>query len=181
MLVGQVPSSWTHVIVTLIYKGGSASELSNYRPISPTSVACKIMECIVVIDLLDYLRVNTIISYHLHGFLSGKSTSTNLLETLNDWTLAIKNRRSVTVACIDYQKAFDAVSHNKLLAKLDSYGIKGNIREWIRNFLNNRTQQTKVGSALSDVGKFFQRRCPGQCHWPPVFLAVYKGCCIFTC
>jgi ribonucleases P/MRP protein subunit RPP40 len=75
-----------------------------------------------------------------------------LLETLNDWTLATKNRRSVTVAYIDYQKAFYAVSHYKLLAKLESYGIEGNIREWIRNFLNNRTQQTTVGSAFSDVG-----------------------------
>ena len=173
MSVGQVPISWAHAIVTPIYKGGSASELANYRPISLTSVACKIMERIVVTDLLDYLRVNNIISNHQHGFLSGKSTCTKLLETLNDWTLAIKNRRSVTVACIDYQKAFDAVSHNKLLAKLESYGIEGNIREWIRNFLNNRTQQTKGWGGTFGCWQSFQRRFSGQCDRPPVILAVH--------
>ena len=119
--VGQVPSGLTRAIVTPIYKGGSASGLSNCRIISLTSVACKMVERIVVTDLLDYLRVNEIISNHQRGFLYGKSTCTNLLEALNDWTLAIKNRRSVTVAFMEYQKAFDAVSHNKLLAKLDSY------------------------------------------------------------
>ena len=127
------------------------------------------MERIVVTDLLDYLRVNNIISNHQHGFLSGKSTCTKLLETLNDWTLAIKNRRSVTVACIDYQKAFDAASHNKLLAKLESYGTEGNIREWIRNFLNNRNQQIGTFGCWQS----FQRRCSGQCDRPTVILAVH--------
>ena len=85
MSIGKVPSSWTHAIVTPIYEGGSASELSNYRPISLIAVACKIMEHIVVTDPLDYIRVNNIITNHQHGFGSGKSTCTNLLETLNDW------------------------------------------------------------------------------------------------
>ena len=76
----------------------------------------------------------------------------------------------MTVAYIDYQKAFDAVSHNKLLAKLDSYGVEGNIREWIRNFLNNRIQQTKVGSALSDVGDLCSGVIQGSVIGPLLFL-----------
>jgi len=47
--------------------------------------------------------------------LRRKSTSTNLLETLNDWTLAIDNGDSITAAYIDFGKAFDSVSHQKLL------------------------------------------------------------------
>jgi ribonucleases P/MRP protein subunit RPP40 len=71
---------------------------------------------------------------------------------------------------IDYQTAFDAVSHNKLLAKLESYGIKGNIREWIHNFLNNHTQHTKVGSALSDVGNLSSGVIRGSVIGPLLFL-----------
>ena len=70
---------------------------------------------------------------------------------------------------IDYQKAFDAASHNKLLAKLESHGIEGNIREWIRNCLNNRTQQTKVGSALSDVGNLSSGVVQGSVIGPLLF------------
>jgi Reverse transcriptase (RNA-dependent DNA polymerase) len=82
MSVGQMPSSWAHAIVTPIYKGGSASELSNYRPLSLTSVACKIMERIVVSDLLDYLRVSNSVSNHQHGFLSGRSTCIDLFRNV---------------------------------------------------------------------------------------------------
>jgi len=74
------------------------------------------------------------------------------------------------VAYIDYQKAFDAVSHCKLLAKLDAYGISGNIRKWISSFLNNRTQQTKFESALSDVGKLFCGVVQGSVIGPLLFL-----------
>jgi len=44
MSVGCVTQAWTHARVTPVYKGGSSSYLSNYRPISLTCVACKIME-----------------------------------------------------------------------------------------------------------------------------------------
>src|SRR5664279_2488391 len=170
MSVGRTPSCWAHAIVTPIYKGGNASELSNYRPISLTSVACKIMERIIVADLLDYLRTNNAISNQQHGFLSGKSTSTNLLEALNDWTLAIKDKKAVTVAYIDYQKAFDAVSHSKLLIKLGAYGITGNVLKWIGCFLANRTQQTRVGSALSDIGSLISGVVQGSVIGPLLFL-----------
>jgi len=55
MSIGQVPGAWTHAIVTPVHKGGNASELSSYRPISLTAVTCKIMER--VSDLLDYEQI----------------------------------------------------------------------------------------------------------------------------
>jgi ribonucleases P/MRP protein subunit RPP40 len=74
------------------------------------------------------------------------------LESLNDWTLALEdNKQSVLVAYIDYAKAFDTVSHSKLPAKLTAHGISGNLLTWISNILAHRTQQTKVGTAMSKV------------------------------
>jgi len=81
------------------------------------------MERIISTDMLHYLHSQNVISKHQHGFLSGRSTNTNLLETLNDWTLAIQNKQSVVVAYINYSKAFDCVSRKKLLIKLSAYGI----------------------------------------------------------
>ena len=86
MSVGHIPNAWTRAIVTPVFKRGDAADVGNYRPISLTSVACKIMERVISTDVLHYLRTQNIISKHQHGFLSGRSTNTNLHETLNEWT-----------------------------------------------------------------------------------------------
>ena len=91
MSVGKLPDEWKKAVITPIAKVGLASYPCNYRPISLMSVACKVMERIIVKQLLGYLYQHGLISKQQHGFLTGKSTSTNLLETLNDWTFAINN------------------------------------------------------------------------------------------
>jgi len=85
-----------------------------------------------------------------HGFCRGRSTCTNLLESINDWTLSIQYRHYVTVAYVDFSKAFDSVSHEKLLVRLASYGTCGNLLEWLRRFLNARTRQTRCSCHITD-------------------------------
>ena len=88
MSVGKIPSEWSHAIVTPVYKRGSASSVSNYRPISLTCVVSKIMERVMVYDILIYLRHHNLISKQKHGYLSAISTTSNLLlESLSDWIL----------------------------------------------------------------------------------------------
>jgi len=147
--VGKVPSSWKCATVTPIFKKGLASDTANYRPISVTSVFGKLMERVIASHILQYLNKSNLIHKDQHGFLSGKSTTTNLLESVNDWTIAIDNKNSVTVAYVDFAKAFDSVSHPKLFHKLKAYGITGNLLAWIEDLLTGRTQRVKVGIALS--------------------------------
>ena len=92
---------------------------------------CHSLESIIASDLIDYLASHNLINKHQHGFLKKHSTTTNLMESLNDWTLSLSNHKSVLIAYIDFQKAFDSVSHPKLLHKLSSYGIHGNLFLWI--------------------------------------------------
>ena len=66
-----------------------------------------------------------------HGFIRRKSVCTNLLECLEDWTLNLQSRHITDVIYFDFKKAFDTVCHNKLLAKLKSYGIYENLLSWI--------------------------------------------------
>jgi len=72
-------------------------------------------------DMLIYLRRQNVISKQQQGFLSGRSTASNLLETFNDWKLALNNGKSVCIAKVDFAKAFDSVCTSKLLRKLQSY------------------------------------------------------------
>jgi len=88
MSVGEVPGDWQKAIITPIHKSGLASVVPNYLPIALTRVACKIMERIIVENTLKFLKEHNIINKEQHGFLAGKSTITNLLDFLNDWTLS---------------------------------------------------------------------------------------------
>jgi len=68
------------------------------------------MERVIVSEVSDYLRQKGLINKHQHGFLSRRSTTTNLMETFNDWTLAIDDKASIISAYIDYSKIEVAVS-----------------------------------------------------------------------
>jgi len=89
-----------------------------YRPITLTSVAGKLMERGIANTLYEHLSCNGLLSSVQHGFVKGKSTCTNLLECVKDWTLILQDKSSVTVAYVNFSKAFDTVSHAKLFARL---------------------------------------------------------------
>jgi ribonuclease P/MRP protein subunit RPP40 len=145
----ELPVEWKHSVVTPKFKKGNPSLPSNYRPIALTCTACKILESIISAELNDFLLQHNLISRHQHGFLKRHSTSTNLLESLKDWTLSLSKTKSVIIASIDFQRAFDSISHIKLIHKLKGYGISGNLLFWLQSFLNNHSQCVRAGSALS--------------------------------
>jgi ribonuclease P/MRP protein subunit RPP40 len=128
------------------------------------------MERVIYADIVAYLRQHNAISKQQHAFLSRRSTCTNLIETINDWTLAIKNKKTVAVAYIDYSRAFDTVSHKKLLTKLQAYGIRGNLLAWIESFLTGRSQQTRVGDTLSHAVYLRSGVVQGSVLGPLLFL-----------
>ena len=147
----NLPAEWKKSIVTPKFKKGNPSVPSNYRPIALTCTCCKVLESIISGELNDYLLEHNLISKTQHGFLKRHSTTTNLLESLHDLTLSLSNHKSVIIATIDFQRAFDSISHSKLIHKLKSYGISGNLLFWLQSFLTARTQCVRVGSALSNT------------------------------
>ena len=89
MNTGQVPKEWRHANVVPIYKKGSKSSLGNYRPVSLTCVCCKLMESIIKDDIMEHLNKNKVIRKSQHGFMPGRSCTTNLLEFLEKITEAV--------------------------------------------------------------------------------------------
>ena len=157
----ELPLEWKQSIVSPIFKKGSPSDPSNYRPISLTCTCCKILETIIASDLLTFLYKHRLLSKNQHGFLKKHSTITNIIESLNDWTVSLTNNRSVIVAYVDFRRAFDVISHTKLLQKLVSYGVDGNLLACIMAFLSNRTQCVRINNTLST--------------WLPVISGVPQG------
>ena len=144
-----IPDAWRIAHVTPVFKKGVSSAVENYRPISLTSVVCKVFERIVKEQMLEFLFKQNLITRHQHGFLSQRSTCTELLETLNDWTLSLRNRHVVDAIYFDFSKAFDSVVHNKLCTKLTCYGINGKLYNILRDFLLNRKQRVVLSNGMS--------------------------------
>ena len=168
--VGAVPTDWRTAHIVPVFKKGMAGDMANYRPISLTCVPSKILERIVTKKILDHLYSNNILCPAQHGFLRRRSTCTNLLECLNDWTVCVQSRQQVAIVYIDFAKAFDVVSHKKLFARLHAYGVRGPVLLWIQNFFAERTHQTKIGPHLSDTATLISGVIQGSGVGPLMFL-----------
>jgi len=107
------------------------------------------MECIINSEMLNFLLSENLITKQQHGFIQKRTTCTNLLESIDDWTLNLQARRNTDVIYFDFKKAFDSVPHSKLLIKLPTYGLSGNLLAWLAEFLHNRSQTVKLNSSYS--------------------------------
>ena len=146
---GIVPQEWKRANVTPLFKKGSRSEPGNYRPVSLTSYLGKILEAILKESILDHLSSHSLLNVSQHGFLSNKSCLTNLLEFLEYVTDAVDHGKPVDVIYLDFQKAFDKVPHQRLLAKLKAHGISGSILNWISEWLKDRQQRVVLHGIMS--------------------------------
>lgn len=99
--------------------------------------------------MVHFLRVQGLISKDQYGFLAKRSTCTQLLVTFNEISLLADAKMQVDAVYIDFAKAFDSVSHNKLLLKVESYGFHSHLFAWIKSFLSNRSQCVYIGTSLS--------------------------------
>jgi len=158
---GRVPSPWSEANVNAQHKSKDKLDPSNYRPISITSVPCKILEKINRDSINDYLLHNKLISPQQHGFVSNKACITNLLESNDILTKLASKGIPIDIVFLDFAKAFDKVSHPLLIYKLTKYGISGKLLNWINAFLLNRRQRVVFGDIASD--------------WLPVLSGVPQG------
>ena len=147
---GRAPAQFKQANVVPIYKKGSKVSALNYRPISLTSVVCKIQEKIQHRAILRYLMDKELIVPEQHGFLPRKSCTTNLLEAYEILSDAVERGDPVDVIFTDFCKAFDTVPHERLLHKLAAYGISGQLLAWLRDWLTTRQQRVVLGEHKAD-------------------------------
>ena len=146
---GKLPSDWKLAEVTAIYKKGPKSDTGNYRPVSLTSVCCKIFESFIRDDVMNYLLENNLLSAKQYGFIKGRSTMLQLLQMMDKWTECLEYGGQVDTFYSDFEKAFDKVPHKRLISKLQSYGLNQFIINWITDFLDSRKYRVKVNLSYS--------------------------------
>ena len=110
---------------------GDKCVAGNYRPVSLTSVVCKVMEKLIRNHIMSYMKMNNFFTNKQYGFISGRSTTLQLLEVMDKWTEALDRGKTIDCIYIDYQKAFDKVPHNRLISKFRAYHISDQMINWI--------------------------------------------------
>ena len=147
---GKLPLEWKQANITAIYKKGDKKEAGNYRPVSLTSVICKIMETLIRDSLVQFMNQNEYFSDRQYGFMKGRSTTLQLIRVMEIWTDVLDRGGCIDVVYCDFMKAFDKVPHNRLVQVLENYGVPDPVLRWIRCFLNNRSQRVMVNGKASE-------------------------------
>ena len=110
--------------MTAIYKKGLITQAVNYRPVSLTSVCCKMMEHITFHHIMSHLDEHNILVDFQHGFRQNRSCVTQLVNTIESVARSVDQREQVDMLVLDFSKAFDTVSHQRLLRTLRYYGMR---------------------------------------------------------
>ena len=171
---GVLPSDWKEAHIVPVFKKGDKTKPENYRPISLTSIACKILEHIVVSSIMKHLDAYSILSSCQHGFRRNHSCEMQLLLLSQDLSHSYKRKKQMDMIMLDFSKAFDKVPHNRLLLKLRHYGIHDHNLNWIRAFLTNRQQSVVLEGAKSKAAPVGVRCSPGHSPWAHPLSFVYK-------
>ena len=148
---GIFPDSFKISKITPLFKKGDVSMLSNYRPISLLPTISKIFERILYNQLYDYFNSNNLLAEEQYGFRTNHSTEYAAVKLVDNVSKEMELGNTPTALYIDLSKAFDTLSFDILLYKLNYYGIKDNAFKLLKNYLTNRRQYVVYNSQNSET------------------------------
>ena len=167
---GTVPKPWKQAIIHPIYKGGARHNPMNYRPISLTSIPCKLMEKLINRSLRSHLLSLNLIHPSQHGFLPTRSCLSNLTEFHDALSNAAEYKTRIDCIFFDFSKAFDRIPHDLLVQRWEELGIRGNLSDWLVSFLSGRSYEVRVSGSLSAPSAVLAGVPQGTVLGPTLFL-----------
>ena len=136
---GKLPRDWKCANITPVYKNGGKEYVSNYRPISLTSLVVKTLEKLVTRHIMAHLEDHDLLSPHQYGFRAGFSCTSQLIRLFHSRASALDKNKSSDIVFLDFEKAFDSVPHKHLISKLGR--VSGKHYFWRTLFLEIPQEQ----------------------------------------
>ena len=166
------PNKWKMATVVPLPKKPNSMDVNDLRPISLLPMPGKILEKIVCMRLQLYMKNNGLLSPKQHGYREKHSTQTAIREHLQNIIENVLDNKPTFSLYLDYKKAFDTVSHSKLLHKLSLFGLSRNSIDWFKSYLTKREQKTIANNTLSS-SKPITYGVPQGSVCGPVLFSVY--------
>ena len=167
---GLVPPDWKEGNIVPLYKKGDRALPENYRPITLTSISCKILEHVVHSNIMTHFDKFNVLDNAQHGFRKRRSCISQLLTTVDDFANCLKNHDQIDAILLDFSKAFD----KGLILKLENLGIRNSLLNWVRSFLVGRNQRVLV-EGMASIPTQVKSGVPQGTVLGPLFFLVYTN------
>ena len=172
---GIFPDNMKLAEIIPLYKKGEKFYMENYRPISLLITISKLLEKCVYKRLYGFLDKNKILYKKQYGFRSNHSCEQAIQDLCSHILINKEKNLITTVIYLDLSKAFDTLSHELLLKKLELYGIRGICNKWFESYITNRYLQVKCNTLscndekISHKYKITHGTAQGSCLGPLLF------------
>ena len=145
------PDLWKHAVVSPIPKVNAPTDFRDLRPISILPAMSKLIERHLFRQLSDYLESRRLLPDCQSGFRKNHGCCTALLKVSDDIIRATDQGCVTVVVLLDFSRAFDTVSHSRLLCILQSAGLERSALDLLSQYIGGRRQMVKVGEHCSRI------------------------------
>ena len=166
-----------------LFKGKEDNMLVNYRLISLPMMISKVLEKIMYNKMYGFLSHNNIFFDSQYGFQSKRSCEHAIMEMVGHVLQAKNEGKHSMGVFLDLSKAFGTLDHPVLIAKLERYGIRGNMLDWFKSYLSGRSLVAKISNS-TNVTMYSEKyditfgTAQGSCLGPLLFIIFVM---IYTC
>ncbi len=168
---GRFPEEWKKAKIVPIFKKGERRELGNYRPVSLLPVLSKVMEKVMVKQMMEFFETNGLMNQNQFGFRGGHSTEHAIVELISKVEEIKKKKKVPVVVYIDFRKAFDTLDYRVAMEKFRKYGFKESAIGLLESYLKGRKQTVQIGQEFADWIDTPEIGCPqGSCLGPCLFI-----------
>lgn len=143
-----VPTQWKSVRISPVPKVRQPLSSQDYRPIPITPILSRIMEKTLVKSMLYPILTHSDHSDSFidqYAFRPTGSTTSALIFLFQQITLLLEDHDYIHLIALDFSKAFDTVRHHTLISKFSNFPLPDSLYNWLIDFLQNRSHQTKIG------------------------------------
>ncbi|CAK1601335.1 unnamed protein product [Parnassius mnemosyne] len=173
------PSSWKIALVRPLPKNNDPKDLKDLRPISILPFLAKILEKVIYNQVIKFCDANNILPDLQSGFRKGRSTSTALLDVVDNILTSQDSGRGTILTLLDFSRAFDSINIDLLLSKLSFYGFVTSSIKWFQSYLCGRSQQVILnqpnGSSLVSEQRPLNRGVPQGSILGPLLFIIYTA------